>query len=46
MAFKRQRVCKKWYEVITKAAGDLVDAMMSYTKRINYGRDFRRGNRS
>ncbi|WP_150141133.1 hypothetical protein [Candidatus Enterovibrio escicola] len=22
--------------MITKAAGDLVDAMMSYTKRINY----------
>ncbi|WP_150138077.1 transposase [Candidatus Enterovibrio escicola] len=27
---------KKWYEVIARAGGDLVDAMMSYTKRISY----------
>ena len=27
---------KKWYEVIARVAGDLVDAMVSYVKRINY----------
>ncbi len=29
-------IFKKWYEVIAMAAGDLVDAMMSYIKRIRY----------
>lgn len=27
---------KKWYEVIARVAGDLVDAMVSYVKRIAY----------
>ncbi|WP_190320082.1 hypothetical protein [Candidatus Enterovibrio escicola] len=27
---------KKWFEVIVRAAGDWVDAMMSHTKRISY----------
>ncbi|PCS23737.1 hypothetical protein BTN49_0706 [Candidatus Enterovibrio escicola] len=27
---------KKWYEVIARAAGDLVNAMMIYTKGISY----------
>ncbi|WP_190320048.1 hypothetical protein [Candidatus Enterovibrio escicola] len=27
---------RKWYEVIAKAAGNLVDQMMSYTKHISY----------
>ena len=27
---------KKWYEVIARVAGDLVDAMISYVKRIGY----------
>ena len=27
---------KKWYEVIARVAGDLVDAMVSYVKRITY----------
>lgn len=31
---------KKWYEVVAKAAGDLVDAMVSYAKRINYAEFF------
>ncbi|WP_190319216.1 transposase [Candidatus Enterovibrio escicola] len=29
---------KKWYEVIARVAGDFVDSMMSYTKRISYCR--------
>lgn len=31
---------KKWYEVVAKAAGDLVDSMVSYAKRINYAEFF------
>jgi len=31
---------KKWYEAIAKAAGDLVDAMISYVKRITYAELF------
>lgn len=31
---------KKWYEVVAGAAGDLVDAMVSYAKRINYAEFF------
>ena len=31
---------KKWFEVIAKAAGDLVDAMMSDIKRISYAEFF------
>jgi hypothetical protein len=31
---------KKWYEVIAQAAGDLVDAMVSYAKRISYAEFF------
>lgn len=27
---------KKWYEVIARVAGDLVDAMVSYVNRIAY----------
>lgn len=30
---------KKWYEIIAKAAGDLVDGMISYVSRLKY-RDF------
>ncbi|WP_150137526.1 hypothetical protein [Candidatus Enterovibrio escicola] len=36
MTFKRQRFYKKWYKVIARVVGDLVDVMMSYTKRISY----------
>jgi hypothetical protein len=31
---------KKWYEIIAKVAGDLVDAMVSYAKRITYAEFF------
>ena len=31
---------KKWYEVIARVAGDLVDAMVSYIKRITYAELF------
>lgn len=31
---------KKWYEVIARSAGDLVDAMVSYIKRITYAELF------
>lgn len=42
--FQRIRYCglqatatfKKWYEIIAQAAGDLVDAMVSYAKRMTY----------
>ena len=27
---------KKWYEVIARIAGDLVDAMVSYVNRLRY----------
>ena len=27
---------KKWYEIIAQVAGDLVDAMVSYAKRVAY----------
>ncbi|WP_214657690.1 hypothetical protein, partial [Vibrio anguillarum] len=33
---------KKWYEIIDKAAGDLVDGMIGYVSRLKY-RDFFRG---
>ncbi len=36
MIFKRQRVLISGIEVIARTAGDLVDTMMSYTKRISY----------
>jgi hypothetical protein len=31
---------KKWYEVIARVAGDLVDAMVSYAKRLTYSELF------
>ena len=40
MAFRRQRLSKKWYEIIASVAGDLVDAMTSYVKRIGYSEFF------